>query len=85
MQKLHPETSQWGITDYLLAEAIDTLRGANWQRANAGSKSPKPMPPPMHRPEQPGKVLNGLTEAQILAFKRRQEARKAEELMPDVS
>lgn len=35
----------WGTTEYLLAEAVDTLRMANWQRGGKGQK-PEPLPRP---------------------------------------
>lgn len=42
-----PDEVGWGITEYLLAEAVDALRAANWQRA--GDKK-KPRPEPIDRP-----------------------------------
>ncbi len=41
------EAELWGVSEYLLAQAVDLLAGANWQRA--GKKSaprPKPIPRP---------------------------------------
>lgn len=35
----------WDTTDYLLAEAVDALRTANWQRSGKGQK-PEPLPRP---------------------------------------
>ncbi|WP_425591812.1 DUF5361 domain-containing protein [Actinomyces procaprae] len=40
----------WGLTEHLLAAAVDALNIANWQRANAGKKAPSPRPKPIPRP-----------------------------------
>lgn len=40
----------WTLGDHLTALAIDELRTANWQRANAGAKSVSKKPPPIDRP-----------------------------------
>jgi hypothetical protein len=42
------ESAVWSTTDYLLANVVDELRTANWQRssnANEGNR-PKPIPRP---------------------------------------
>jgi hypothetical protein len=45
MAAIHGQQSSWGVTDYLLANIIDILAGANWQRSGKG-KRPKPFPRP---------------------------------------
>lgn len=50
---MYPEGANWTVTDYLLAEIIDLLAAGNWQRGNAGAKSPSPKPQPMWRPPPP--------------------------------
>lgn len=44
---LHGEAARWGVTDYLLANAVDALQGANWQRGGGKGSRPKPV----HRPD----------------------------------
>lgn len=44
---LHGDRADWGVTEHLLATAIDVLNAANWQRS--GDKKlarPKPLPRP---------------------------------------
>lgn len=41
------EAELWGVAEYLLAQVVDLLAGANWQRA--GKKS-APKPKPVNRP-----------------------------------
>ena len=38
----HPEESLWGVTEHLLAAAVDALNAANWQRGGKGQR-PKPI------------------------------------------
>lgn len=40
----------WGLAEYQLADIFDALARGNWQRGNAGAKSPGPQPPPYPRP-----------------------------------
>lgn len=39
---LHGDAARWGITEHLIATAVDVLAGANWQRG--GGKGPRPQP-----------------------------------------
>lgn len=44
--------ASWGLTELLLAEAVDALRIANWQRGSGKrSEYPKPLPRPGVEPE----------------------------------
>lgn len=52
---INPPTG-WGITEYLLAAAVDALHAANWQRG--GGRGPRPTPV-----ERPG-VTDQSTETQ---------------------
>lgn len=45
MAAIHGHQAAWGVTDYLLANVIDVLAGANWQRSGKGQR-PKPFPRP---------------------------------------
>lgn len=36
----------WTVGDYLLAQAVDALHAANWQRAGGKGQRPKPVPRP---------------------------------------
>lgn len=45
------EAELWGVAEYLLAQTVDLLAGANWQRA--GRKS-APKPKPIARPKLAG-------------------------------
>jgi hypothetical protein len=49
-RSMNGSISSWTVTDYLLADIFDALNIANWQRANAGKKSPSPKPKPYPRP-----------------------------------
>lgn len=44
------EAVQWTLTDHLLAAVLDASNIANWQRANAGKKTPGRKPRPTPRP-----------------------------------
>ncbi|WP_329540769.1 hypothetical protein [Streptomyces sp. NBC_01358] len=52
-QKLHGDSADWTVTDYLLAAAVDHLAAANWMFASVNtdedSESPEP-PVPVPRP-----------------------------------
>lgn len=55
----------WTVTDYLLANEIDLLQAANWQRENANlekGKVPTRRPRPMYRPA--GATRGGKTQEQ---------------------
>lgn len=43
---VNPEGAGWGVTEHLLAAAVDTLRGANWQRGGGKGSKPKALPRP---------------------------------------
>ncbi|MER7697328.1 MULTISPECIES: hypothetical protein [unclassified Streptomyces] len=52
-QRLHGESAEWGVTDYLLAAVVDHLAAANWMFAsvNTDEDSDPPEPPvPVPRP-----------------------------------
>lgn len=40
------ESADWGVTEHLLAAAVDALNGANWQRGGGKGKHPKPVKRP---------------------------------------
>lgn len=44
--------ASWGVSEHLLAVAIDVLQGANWQRGGGKGSRPKPLPRPKSKPEQ---------------------------------
>jgi hypothetical protein len=52
----HGEPSQWSVTDHLLANVIDLLQIANWQRAGKGA-APKPFPRPTRPANRSGKTI----------------------------
>jgi hypothetical protein len=44
---MHGEDALWGLTDHLVAAAVDELAVANWQRqGKKGAPRPKPLPRP---------------------------------------
>ena len=61
----------WGLAEQLQAAEIDTLRSANWQRANSGLKDyeQSPRPEPIERPGVQGK--RRITAAELLAHRER--------------
>ncbi len=50
VRALSPEWADWGRQNYQLAEVIDALRAANWQRSHS-KEHPVPQPEPSWRPE----------------------------------
>lgn len=43
----HPDSADWGMSELLLAAAVDALNVANWQRAGGTQRDyPKPIPRP---------------------------------------
>ncbi|MGV3564224.1 MAG: hypothetical protein ACO1ON_13180 [Nocardioides sp.] len=50
---IHGDEALWGLSDHLLAEVVDALAWANWQRAGQ-RYAPKPKPIP--RPGRKGKT-----------------------------
>jgi hypothetical protein len=78
---MDPDGAGWSVDSYLLANVIDLLAGANWQRGNAGAKSPSQRPRPMWRP-QGGGPRRKSTEERMRDWKARNCAR---EVMSDGS
>jgi hypothetical protein len=50
---MDPEGAGWDVDSYLLANVADLLAAGNWQRGNAGAKTPSEKPRPMYRPADP--------------------------------
>lgn len=47
MREVVGEQARWGLTEQLLATAVDVLQAANWQRGgNKNAPKPKPIPRP---------------------------------------
>lgn len=69
----------WSVTDHLLAQAVDALNAANWQRAGQG-KQPDPIPRPADLKELKDKRSAVLDRA--TRFKQRQEQRKMPVIVP---
>ncbi|MFI0262078.1 DUF5361 domain-containing protein [Streptomyces sp. NPDC017056] len=55
--------SAWTLDAQLLAGIHDRLAEANWQRGNAGSKSPRARPKPIPRPGVRGGRVGGTRRA----------------------
>lgn len=54
----------WTVTDFLLAEAVDTLKAANWQRGGAKQKDkPEPTPRPSDLRERKKKRASEMEKA----------------------
>lgn len=66
----------WTVTDHLLAQAVDALNGANWQRDGSSGKAPDPIPRPADLKELQDKRSAILDRA--TRFKQRQEMKAAE-------
>ncbi|MGW6284191.1 hypothetical protein [Streptomyces sp. NPDC055107] len=52
-QEIHGEASEWGVSDYLLAAAVDHLAAANWMFASVNTDEdadPPEAPVPVPRP-----------------------------------
>lgn len=49
---INGEAARWGVTEHLLAGAVDALLGANWQRGGGKGQRPKPVPRPDARAEK---------------------------------
>lgn len=49
---LHGDAARWGVTEHLLASAVDALVGANWQRGGGKGQRPKPIQRPDPRREK---------------------------------
>lgn len=66
----------WTVTDHLLAQVVDALNGANWQRGGSSGKAPDPIPRPSDLKELQDKRSAILDRA--TRFKQRQEMKAAE-------
>lgn len=51
LREIHGPMVAWGVTDYLLANVVDQLAGANWQRGGGKGRRPKPLPRPKSEQE----------------------------------
>ncbi|MFE9955832.1 hypothetical protein [Micromonospora sp. NPDC005299] len=49
---LNGDAARWGVTEHLLATAVDALLGANWQRGGGKGQRPKPVRRPDPRAEK---------------------------------
>lgn len=49
---LHGDAARWGVSEHLLATAVDALLGANWQRSGGKGAKPKPVRRPDPRAEK---------------------------------
>lgn len=67
---IHGEAATWGITDHLLAAAVDALLGANWQRTGKKGGKPKPVKRPIRDKAKRARRLGsgGLPVAQFDAW-----------------
>jgi len=64
----------WSTEAHMLANSLDLLAGANWQRG--GGEGAKPPPVPRPGDEQRTKGRNAAMAAQAAAFRDRQRARE---------
>lgn len=72
VRALHGEEAEWGLTEHLLAAAVDHLAAGNWLFASAHTPEngdPPPRPDPIQRPglNAPDRD-QGATPEQIAAF-----------------
>lgn len=44
--------ADWDLRNHLLAEVVDSLHAANWQRSGSSANRPEPVPRPGVRPER---------------------------------
>ena len=50
---MHPDNAGWGMSEMLLAAAVDALNVANWQRGGGHQRDyPKPIPRPGVKPNE---------------------------------
>ena len=68
--------SAWTVSDFLLADAVDTLKAANYQRGGNKGQKPDPVPRPKELREQKRKREAEMERAS--RFLERQKRRKAE-------
>lgn len=75
VRALHGEAAEWGLSEHLLAAAVDELAVANWLFASAHTPEhadPPERPRPLPRPgidDTPGAAgASGATTAEIAAF-----------------
>ena len=72
-QEMGTDTA-WTVGEHLLADAVDALRGANWQRGGGNGQQPEPVPRPAALRDLKDKRLTALDKA--ARFKARQAAKK---------
>ncbi|MEU6957407.1 hypothetical protein [Streptomyces sp. NPDC045714] len=58
-QELHGEASEWNVSDYLLAAAVDHLAAANWMFASVNTDEDAEQPPPPVPVPRPGEASAG--------------------------
>ncbi|MEV6478207.1 hypothetical protein [Streptomyces sp. NPDC051657] len=58
-QELHGEASEWHVSDYLLAAAVDHLAAANWMFASVNTDEDAEQPPPPVPVPRPGEASAG--------------------------
>lgn len=70
----------WGVSDYHLANVVDMLAVANWQRSGDGSKN-RNRPKPVARPgqERAKRARDDLIQASIAERKRRRAQRSEQQ------
>ena len=51
-QLIGHDFAAWGVTEHLLAAAVDVLQASNWQRGGGKGQRPKPLPRPKSRVER---------------------------------
>lgn len=51
--------AEWDLANILHAASVNALRGANWQRSNAGAKNPSPHPDPIGPPSMQRRKSRG--------------------------
>jgi hypothetical protein len=71
VRALHGDAAEWGLTEHLLAGAVDELAVGNWLfvTANSGERAdPPPRPRPVPRPGVEPEPETAATPAEIAAF-----------------
>lgn len=86
-RSLGDDAADWGLTEHLLAAAVDCLRAANWQRSGKG-RQPKPIPRPGVQSEprpvaRHGHVDPDRSPAEVAAFFRQFAPPPIEEVVND--
>ncbi len=49
----HGADAEWGLSEHLMAGAVDALHAGNWQRSGGKGRQPKPLPRPGVRQGRP--------------------------------